>query len=121
MRIGLPKSELNQKQLYSPQENASKQLGSQSVSDADTTTLKSTRASSPPLKHKPRSRCSGDNKEGICQLRVGSQAGGAADSKMAVQVQSYSREQSWLSTVWRSAGQVVLPQLRTNVGLEGLK
>lgn len=40
MRIGLPKSELNQKQLYSPQENASKQLGSQSVSDADTTTLK---------------------------------------------------------------------------------
>jgi hypothetical protein len=42
------------------------------------------------LKHKPRSRCSEDSKEGVCKLRISSEAQGVEDSRMFVPAQGYS-------------------------------
>ena len=62
MKKGSPKSEIKQKQLYSPQKNASRLLGLRSGLQLTQWPWKG--STSLLLKHKSRSRCSGDNKEG---------------------------------------------------------
>lgn len=66
MRKGPLKSEINQKQLYSLQENSSNWLGLRSAVSSDPEKV----GTSLPLNHKLTSRCSEDNKEEIYKLRV---------------------------------------------------
>lgn len=86
MKKGSPKSEIKQKPFYSPQENTSRQLGLRSGLELTQWPWKG--STSLLLKHKPRSRCSGDNKEGIGKSRVSSWSPSVSHSRMPVQSQA---------------------------------